>query len=203
MDIRLVPDTPHVQVTHRLRNTGPWAVELAPWAVSMMAPGGKCIIPLPPRSQDLKDAFNLCAITLWGYTDMADPRWTWGRQYVMLRQDPSITLPQKVGAASPVGWIAYARRGRLFVVRFDYLSDAIYPDLGCCVETYADGGFLEVETLGPLVKLQPGASVEHVEHWFLFDGVHAPENDADVEESVLPRIGATPRKACGTTGSAH
>ena len=37
-------------------------------------------------------------------------------------------------------------------------------------------------------SLQPGASVEHVEHWFLFRDVSTPSNDADVDANVLPKI---------------
>jgi hypothetical protein len=39
-----------------------------------------------------------------------------------------------------------------------------------------------------LVNLQPGAAVEHVEDWFLFRGVPIPQNDADVDRDVLPKV---------------
>jgi hypothetical protein len=47
---------------------------------------------------------------------------------------------------------------------------------------------LELETLGPLATLQPGAAVEHVEDWFLFRDVPLPDNDADVDKNLIPRI---------------
>ena len=34
------------RVEHRLRNDNPWEIELAPWALSVMAPGGTAIAPL-------------------------------------------------------------------------------------------------------------------------------------------------------------
>jgi hypothetical protein len=37
---------------------------------------------------------------------------------------------------------------------------------------------IELETLGPLTKLQPGASTTHVEHWGVFDGLAKPDTDA-------------------------
>ena len=49
---------------------------------------------------------------------------------------------------------------------------------------------LEVETLGPLVALPPGAAVEHVEHWFLFRDVPMPNDDADVDRTLMPKIEA-------------
>ncbi|MGQ0601999.1 MAG: hypothetical protein ACT4QE_09925, partial [Anaerolineales bacterium] len=51
IDLGLATDAPRVQVTHRLRNHNLWAVEVAPWALSVMAPGGVAIIPLPARAR--------------------------------------------------------------------------------------------------------------------------------------------------------
>jgi hypothetical protein len=56
------------------------------------------------------------------------------------------------------------------------------------VETYTDAQILEVETLGPLVNLGPGAAAEHVEHWFLFEDVPLPKDDAGVDIHVLPKV---------------
>jgi hypothetical protein len=126
---------------------------------------------------------------------MSDPRWTWGKKYVLLRQDPGMEAPQKVGASVPDGWVAYARDGHLFIKTFDHVPGAAYPDLGCSAEIFGNGDFLEVESLAPMVDLQPGAAVEHVEHWFLFRGVPAPENDADVEAHVLPQVRAAKARA--------
>ena len=78
--------------------------------------------------------------------------------------------------------MAYARNNHLFVKKFAYVAGATYPDLGSSVETFTNSDMLEVETLGPLVALQPGAAVEHVEDWFLFRDVPAPADDADVDK---------------------
>jgi hypothetical protein len=188
IDLCLSPDEAHVQVTHRLRNTNLWAVELAVWALTVMTQGGKAIVPLPPRGSHEENLLPTNTLTLWAYTDMTDPRWTWGRKYVMLRQDLNIEAPQKIGALVPDGWVACARNGHLFVKKFNHVAGASYPDFGCSVETFANADMLEVETLAPLVRLQPGAAAEHVEDWFLFDDVPLPQSDADVDEHVLPRI---------------
>jgi hypothetical protein len=191
MDIHLLPGAAGARVVHRLRNQNLWAVDLSPWALSMMAPGGTCIIPLPRRSLDVADAFNLNTITLWGFTDMSDARWTWSRDYVMLRQDPRMAAPQKVGVASFEGWVAYYRDGHLFVVRFHCDPNATYPDLGCTVETYTNADFLEVETLAPLIHLDPGAVARHTEYWYLFGGVPEPMTSADVDRILLPLVRST------------
>lgn len=191
IDLRLVPGEARVEVTHRLRNTTAQPVELAPWALSVMAQGGVVVIPFPPRGTHGETLLPSSSLTLWPYTDMADPRWLWGSRYIMLRQDPGMDAAQKVGALVPDGWAAYARDGYLFVVRAQFAPDARYPDLGSSVETFTNADMLEVETLGPLIDLQPQAAVEHLERWFLFRDVPAPESEADIDQHILPKVRLT------------
>jgi hypothetical protein len=185
MEICVHPQRASVRITHRLRNTGLWPVELAPWALTVMAQGGKAILPLPPRGEHPTALLPTSLLGLWAYTDMKDQRWTWGTKYVMLRQDPQATTPQKVGAMAPDGWGAYARAGHLFVKQALCGPDARYPDFGCNVEVFTNAEMLELETLGPITLVQPGSSVEHVERWFLFDEVPVPDNDRDVDQFML------------------
>lgn len=190
IDIRLSPRRARVQLTHRLRNTNPWAIDLSVWSLSVMAKAGCCIVPLPPRGSHPKDLPASSTLTLWAYTDLSDPRWTWGRKYVLLRQDPRAGDPQKIGAMVPDGWAAYARGGHLFVKRFPFVPGATYPDYGCNFETFTNEDMLEVESLGPLTRLAPGAVAEHVEDWSLFRGVPVPANDREVDRHVWPKVRA-------------
>lgn len=80
IDIRLSPDKAHVILTHRLRNANLWAVQLAPWALSVMAPGGTAIFPLPPRGPHPGNLQPTGNLAIWAYTDLSDPRWTWGHR---------------------------------------------------------------------------------------------------------------------------
>ncbi len=188
IDFSLDASANHVHVVHRLRNHNLWAVELAPWALSVMAPGGTCFVPLPPRGSHGDSLLPANMMSFWPYTNMADPRWSWGYKWVMLRQDTAATTPQKVGVQTPDGWAAYARQGFLFVKKFGYQPDATYPDMGCNFETYTNNEMIEVESLGPTVKLAPGAAVEHVEEWYLFKGVPQPASEADIERDILPVV---------------
>lgn len=190
LELHLDPEQAHVKVVHRLWNRNMWALELAPWALSVMAQGGTAILPLPPRGEHPRDLLPANTLTMWAYTDMSDPRWTWGEKHILLRQeaDPAKARPQKVGAWIPDGWVAYANGGRLFVKRFTPRPGAAYPDHGCCVEVFTNKDMLEVETLGPLASLAPGACAEHVEDWHLFRGVPVPTSEGDVKRHVLPRF---------------
>lgn len=180
MDIFLPSTGTRVRVVHRLRNTNLWGVELAPWALSVMAAGGTAIIPLPLRGSHDGNLLPAGTLTLWPYTDLADPRWTWGTEYLLLRQDPQATTPLKIGMGAHRGWIAYARNGHLFVTYVTQQPGASYPDLGSVVESFTNARMLEIETLGPLAVVLPGSEIEYVEEWALFDGVPTPTCDADV-----------------------
>jgi hypothetical protein len=66
-----------------------------------------------------------------------------------------------------------------------------YPDFGSQAEIFTDHRFLELETLGPLASLAPGAAVEHVEEGQLFEGEPNVETDSarwdeDVRSLVEP-----------------
>lgn len=189
IDITLSTGDSHVIVRHRLRNNNLWAVDLAPWALTVMAQGGKCIIPLPPRGSHEGELLATSLMAIWAYTDFSDPRWTWGRKYILLRQDPA-KGPQKIGLMNTDGWLGYSRNNHLFVKKFKYQQGAAYPDYGCSIETFTNEDMLEVETVAPMARLEPQQMVEHVEHWFLFKDVPTPNNDAEVEKNVLPKVDA-------------
>jgi len=191
MEITLDPAKPHVKVVHRLTNRNLWPVTFAPWALSVMAPGGVEILPQAPFSPHEKSLLAARPIVLWPYTNMADKRWTWGERFIQLRQDPKARKPQKVGLALQDGWAAYVLKGVAFIKRFTHASNAAYPDYGCSFETFTNADMLEVESVGPLVTVEPGKAVQHVEHWFVFDGVKVGTTDASIEKAMAPLIEQT------------
>lgn len=188
LDIYMSDESNYVRVVHRLINQGLWTIECAPWALSVMATGGQAIIPLPPRGSHPVELLPNTELVLWPYTNMADPRWTWGNKYIFLRQAVDTTQPQKFGAIVPDGWSAYVNNETLFVKCFAYDPAATYPDLGCMVETFTNDWMLELETLGKLETIAPGDSKEHVEDWFLFKDVPTPSTDDEADAQILPHV---------------
>ncbi|HID10481.1 MAG TPA: hypothetical protein EYP17_04165 [Candidatus Latescibacteria bacterium] len=186
-ELRISLEDGGATVIHRLYNQGLWTVELAPWALSVMAPGGIGIVPVSSEPSDPDRLLPNRVVVLWPYSDMRDPRVLWGRRYVLLRQEPGNARPFKFGVNSRDGWAAYIRNGLLFVKRFKYFPGRPYPDFGCSVEMYTNEWMLELETLGPLVRLEPGEVIEHTERWFLVEGIKV-ETEDDVEHHVRPRI---------------
>jgi hypothetical protein len=155
---------------------------MAPWALSMMAPGGVGIAKFPPRGTHPEDLPPTNPLVMWAFTDLSDPRWTFTKKYLVLRQDPSIQVPQKLGLFNEKTVAAYLLGSDLFVKRYDADPSKVYPDFGASYETFTNGGFLELETLGPLKEVEPGKMVEHVERWSLHQGVTIAEwTDAELD----------------------
>ena len=192
LEVTLAPAGTHVRVLHRITNRSQAATELAPWGLSVMAPGGRAILPLPPRHPIAKEhLLPESVFAVWSYTDFSDPRWKLGSKFVQLVADPVPTgrfREQMGGIDASAGWGAYFRDGRLFVKCVRPVGGSKYPDHGCNFELYTEPAFLELESLAPLTVLQPGHSVEHVEEWMLFEGVPAGNDESWIDQAILPLV---------------
>lgn len=177
LQITLAAEGTGVTLKHVIKNTGVWSKPLAAWCLSVMAPGGRAIIPQEDYKPHPDCLVPARPLVLWHFTRMNDPRYVWGDRYIQLIQDPAATSKQKIGVANTKGWAAYYLEGDLFIKRYPYDPDAVYTDMGCNTELYTEAGFLEVETLSPLKNLAPGESLEHTEIWSLhsqlFDGTES------------------------------
>jgi hypothetical protein len=191
--VSLAETSSEVTLRHRLVNEGNQPATLASWGLSVMAPGGLEIIPLPALGEHPRDLLPNRLLVSWPYTDMTDPRWRFGWQYITLRQTNDGS-PTKLGLAHKQKWVAYFNAESLFVKSFDYVEGAAYPDFGCNFETFSNPEMLEIESLGPLRTLQPGEALEHTEKWSLLGNAPQPpslqeEDLATWLEPLLARLG--------------
>lgn len=180
-----------VRVLHRLTNRNVWDIEVSPWAMTIMNGGGEVILPHEPYRSHDEYLLPARPLVLWHYTDLSDPRWTLSKKYIRLRINAQLKEPQKIGIGNTQGWAAYLRNRTLFVKRFPWVEGVTYPDFGSNTETYTAGTFVELETLAPLRRLAPGATVEHVERWFLFRNVDAGASDQTLDAALGPLIAQT------------
>lgn len=178
IELELDPDKNLLKLTHRLTNCGRKPFELSPWALTVMARRGTAIIPLPDKIPHFKRLTHNQQWSLWGYTDLGDPRWTFRPGYILFRQDPK-RPPNKLGIAHREGWVAYHLGTTLFIKRFDRVENGCYPDGGVNFETFSNEEILELESLGPLTTLAPGRSVIHRETWSLHRNVPPCRTEAD------------------------
>lgn len=198
--LELTLEQGRLRVVHRLTNRNPWGVELAPWAITMMAPGGVAIVPQEPyaphpdfRSGEAGGTPSYLparSMALWSYTRLNDPRWIFLDRHILVRQDPALAPPMKFGVGNRQGWCAYLNGGELLLKRFPWQDQASYPDDGCNNEVFVNGDMLEIESLGPLTALAPGATVEHVETWHYAAGLPAATDSAGLDQILLPLLAA-------------
>ena len=186
----------HVKVTHYITNVGKEATELAPWSLTVMNAGGVEVIPLPEKkphpgppanARSPRDFAANQNMVLWPYFDFKDPRWNFGSRYITLSTDLQ-RGPTKIGLAQQLGWVGYLNGGTLFVKLFGYNEGKCYPDRGANFETFTSKDMLEIESMGPMAKLAPGASVKHTEQWDLYGDVPAFTNEAEIEKNITARV---------------
>jgi hypothetical protein len=179
-----------IRVSHRVYNRGKEELWLAPWALSVMAPGGTAILPLTPRApHGPQHLLPDTSLAMWSYTDLSDPRWRFSPRLIRLQHAAAGNrrfAMQKIGLRNLDGWLAYYRNGFLFMKRSAGRQGA-YPDRDCNLEVFTNEHFIEVETLGPMADLAPGGSVEHVEHWSLTRDFPLPEDDTALFETLAAK----------------
>jgi hypothetical protein len=191
LTLRLAPNGSGLSLVHSVTNEGDSPITLATWALSVMAPGGTEIIPQPPLGEHPRDLLPNRNMVLWPYTDLADRRWKFGRSFFLLRQQ-SDSAPTKLGLAHRERWVGYLLGNELFLKTFAWENGATYPDGGCNFETFTNGDMLEIESLGPMVSLQPDETTSHEERWHLFEaptGIDC-DDEPSLERMLNPMISA-------------
>lgn len=189
MTIRFAPDDLSVFVSHGIVNQNPWAIELAAWALTQTAPGGVALCGFPPRGTHPEMLLPTNPLVMWAYTKLADPRWTWGERFFALRQDAEAAEPQKIGLFNEHAWVAYVLGNEAFF-KFTHADPGRpYADFGCSVEIFTNRSMMELETLSPMMRIQPGESITHREQWVLLDGVQLRDlSDAHVAAALRPAL---------------
>jgi len=89
-------------------------------------------------------------------------------------------------------WAAYLRGDTALIKRYATDPTGRYPDLGCNTEMFTNESMLELETLGPLVRLEPGAETIHDEHWSIIEAL-VGDTDDDLDRDLLPLVRTLPR----------
>ncbi|HEX6331700.1 MAG TPA: hypothetical protein VF129_10505 [Actinomycetota bacterium] len=150
-------------VGHEVRNESGTALTIAPWAITQVRLGGRVVLPLPPLGEGPQADRSL---VLWPYSDLRDPRLQFDRDEMVVDAVPA--GPRlKLGAAPSTGRVAYELDGQRFEKRVSVVAGASYADRGAAVQVFLCDDFCELETLGPLERVEPGSSVTHHEHWSL------------------------------------
>lgn len=182
IDVELPANSATVRLRHTVHNEGAWPVELAAWAITQLPPDGVAI--LPQRSTPLDEAGLLPnrQLTLWPYTRWSDARLECYEEYILVRGRADMPEHFKIGYMNHHNWAAHLGRGYLFCKVTEPQPHRAHPDMGCNTEVYTDDAFLELETLSPLTRLEPGAQLHHEEIWQIRPAPHIPLNIDGIRE---------------------
>jgi hypothetical protein len=187
LDIRLHPTQAAVTIDHTITNTSQQAYTAAPWAITALALGGVAIISLASDQPEANQLLPNRNLVLWPYTLLNDPRLHLHDRWVQI-DGKSMQPPCMVGVFNRFGWIGYLNQGVLFSKIFRPTPDAPHPDFQCNSDVYVYDRFLELETLGPLMQLEPGASASHHEEWRLQAGVTIPSSPQEFGQWLQSQI---------------
>jgi hypothetical protein len=166
IEVELAADTAALTLRHGLRNEGEAPVRHAPWAITVLPPGGVAVLPQQRGPIGASEFLPNRSLVLWPYSSIADPRLVLGDELVLVHADPAPRF--KIGYLNRAGWAGYLRDGVFFCKRFDPEPELEHADLGCNVEAYCNDRLLELETLAPLSLLEPGGEAWLEERWQIF-----------------------------------
>lgn len=189
--VSLASEGSRLKVGHTARNAGDEPIRIATWGLTVMETEGLALVPMGALGSHPEDLLPNRNLILWPYTDLTDPRLHFGRNYILLRQSPSLG-PIKFGLGVRAGWAGYLCGEDLFIKTFPFEHGAEYPDFGCNFETFTNESMIEIESLGALRDLGPGEEARHDEEWSLFGLAEPVELDTEekITEWLQPYLGA-------------
>lgn len=176
MVLKLDAEKAVVEVTQRITNVGDKKADFALWSITGLCAGGTAVIPMCTRKAGF---LPNRVMSLWDYSDIADPRFKLTNEYARIRQDKFMPGPFKAGFNVEDGFAAYAVNEQIFVKCFGDYEFVEYPDYSCNFEMYTNYKFLECEILGEKRKYQPGETTEVKETWHLLDNAGDKEPELD------------------------
>lgn len=156
-----------IHLEHELRACGEAPIETAPWAITQVPPRGEAWLPLAMGDLHGKWLPNR-ALVLWPYSAVGDPRLVLGDDLVVVRGMAGAPGRVKIGTQRTRGWIGWRDGGTLLLVETAEEAGA-FGDMGASLQCYSCGDFVELETLGPVVRLAPGETVVHRQRWRIVD----------------------------------
>ena len=160
--IDVIADDGSLLVDHVLTNAGSAPIQVAPWAITQLRLGGTAIIPIDGKTDPDRLQAN-ASLVLWPYTDLGDPRVTWRQGGLMVRAEAGPAF--KIGAGPDPGRLGYLLDGHLFTKTVEPAREGRFADRGAVGQFYLGDAFCELETVGPLVNLQPEEETSHREVW--------------------------------------
>ena len=162
-----------VKITHLLTNVSGGTLNISPWVLSVMAPGGVALIPQPPldlhptefpegreiKAEDLPNR----DLVLWPFTDLTDGRYAFSKNFLRvtyLPERPATKLGMKLRrAGSRTTTAGTFLRSISRMTRRSHIRIA-----GATLRFSPMWRSSRLESLAPSAPLAPGAVATHLEH---------------------------------------
>lgn len=151
-----------ILLEHSFQNISGHVLSCASWGINSMAAGGvaKIEFPLPEQSSFQPQR----AVMLWQDTSLDDPRLSFTKDALTVTHLP-LDAFCKLGLFSRSGRVVFENLRQRFTLTFPAVRPERLADHGCNFELYLCRHFMELETLGELVRLMPGDTASHWEAW--------------------------------------
>lgn len=188
LQLQLADTGSEVIVKHTIWNRGLLPVEIAAWTPTVMAQSGLGVTGFPPRGTHPEDLEPTNPLIMWAFTDLSDPRWKFTKKYLTLQQDPANRNPQKLGHWNQHTFGAYFLNGDVFLKEYFPTPGMQHPEFGASFEIFTNQDFLELETMGPFMKLAKDEALTHVEHWSLHKAKLEGVTDEALDNALLPLV---------------
>lgn len=161
-ELRVSLEGERLIVDHRLANTRLQPASVALWGLTQLRLGGIALVPMRgPSSQYEFQADR--SLILWPYTSLIDPRLSWQERAAVIEAVPGPRF--KIGSGPSPGRLGYLIDRQLFTKEIAPAGDGTYPDRGAVAQVFVEDSFCELESVGPVVSVEPGSSVSHREVW--------------------------------------
>ena len=190
-EFKLDPSSSRLQCTQTIRNVSSTTRAWCHWSRTLAVGGGIAIVPLTPHSRFPK------GYVMYEDRSLINPR----------PDDPNIRERdgflevvgppkfRKLGMDSQAGWFAYAApNDLLFVKRYPVFPQKLYGEVaGLTISIWYDAKIrCELEPIGPLEQLAPGAAAAFTEEWQL-EPFPFPPPGASVDLQRVRALAGAPR----------
>lgn len=141
------------------------------WSVLCVRPDGVVFLPAPADAMLWSSAPDRIIPDSYGWKRHAD---------VLVLEHPS-ALGTKIFSTSSHGWIGYLVDHQALFITYHADPAAIYPDHEGSSEVYAQAEFIELEHIGRLEHLAPGAIADFADQWHIVAG---PAEDLNIDQQA-------------------
>ncbi len=188
LDVSLDAAAPLMRVTHGFKNLAAAPRTLAAWAIACVPLNGRFVVPWGPEEKPFR------AITFWPAVNPAEPCFQFGQRAFGMNLDPAplSTGALKIGIRTACGWGAFVYDKTACIMSAPFIPGGDYPEGGGTMTMYKTTppdkpGWAELERVGPLTLVPPGATVALNEEYRLLSLSARPPEKPDALCALLAR----------------